>query len=114
MFAEAWYRDVLGFVVRANAPFRWPGSESVGRWLTVSVKHDSRIIVVLAPARTPAERALVGAMPPVTIKSTQLSSLHDRLRLRGADVTPVTTIEWGTSFVVRDPSGNPWSVMELP
>jgi uncharacterized glyoxalase superfamily protein PhnB len=112
--AEAWYCDVLGFVVRARARHRWPGSDHDGLWLTVSVKHDSAVVVSLAPVLTVADQALVGTMPPITIKTPDIEMEYGRLLSMGADLTPLEAHEWGPSFVVRDPSGNRWNVVHLP
>lgn len=111
--AERWYREVLGFVLRERVPFTWPGAEEEGLWITIAPDEASRVVIALAPALSPQERLLVGAMPPMTFETDDAEALYVRLAGLGATLDgPPVRYPWGVSVVVRDPSGNALNLLE--
>ncbi|MEV4377299.1 VOC family protein [Streptosporangium sp. NPDC049644] len=111
--ALGFYRDILGFEVRADA-----GYEDM-RWITVGpVGQPGTSIVLHPPAADPGitdeERRTIlelitkGAYTAVTLATDDLNGLFDRLQAAGADVVqePIDQDYGVRDCAFRDPAGN--------
>ena len=103
--AKAFYRDVLGFEVRADNPL-YPGAEQ--RWLSVGPPGEE-VDVILYPVdeNWGHYRATLGKTQNVTFRVDDLAATHDRLTAEGAAfATPPTSEPWGRYATVIDSEGN--------
>jgi catechol 2,3-dioxygenase-like lactoylglutathione lyase family enzyme len=119
--ALAFYRDTLGFEVRADMPMNDAGDL---RWVTVSPKGQPDLEIVLAPitpgpmfdAETAEEvKALIGrgALGVGVFETDDIHGDYERLRERGVEfLSPPTERFYGTEAVVRDNSGNWFSLTQ--
>jgi catechol 2,3-dioxygenase-like lactoylglutathione lyase family enzyme len=108
--ALAFYRDVLGLVLRNDV-----ASEGF-RWITVGAASQPGVEIVLtnylhgSPADGDAITALVakGAMNGVHFHTNDLNATFETVRASGAEIVEEPTEQpWGTrDCAVRDPSGN--------
>lgn len=119
--ALGFYRDVLGFEVRADA-----GYEDM-RWITVGpVGQPGTSIVLHPPAADPGitdeERRTIlelitkGAYTAVTLATDDLNGLFDRLQAAGADVVqePIDQDYGVRDCAFRDPAGNLIRITSAP
>ncbi|MBB5136988.1 putative glyoxalase superfamily protein PhnB [Thermocatellispora tengchongensis] len=111
--ALVFYRDILGFEVRADA-----GYEDM-RWITVGpVGQPGTSIVLHPPAADPGiteeERRTIlelitkGVYTAITLATDDLDGLFDRLQAAGADVVqePIDQDYGVRDCAFRDPAGN--------
>jgi catechol 2,3-dioxygenase-like lactoylglutathione lyase family enzyme len=116
----AFYRDTLGFEVRADV-----GYEGM-RWITVgpSDQPDTSIVLeppVADPGVTDDERSTIlemmakGTYAGILLATPDLDATFARLQARGAEVVQEPTDqEWGVrDCAVRDPAGNLIRIQEL-
>jgi predicted enzyme related to lactoylglutathione lyase len=118
--ARGFYVDKLGFEVRED--------ESMGgfRWLTVGPKGQKDLEIVLMPVMTSpmmdaatAEtlRALVkkGAFCAGVLETDDCKRTYEQLKEQGVEfMQPPTERHYGIEALVKDTSGNWWSVVERP
>ena len=115
------YRDILGFEVRTDMPMNEAGDV---RWVTVSPKGQPDLEIILAPV-TPgpmfdaetaeAVQALVekGAFGVGVFATDDIHGDYERLGGRGVEfLSPPTERFYGTEAVVRDNSGNWFSLTQ--
>ncbi len=119
--ALEFYRDTLGFDVRTNMPMNDAGDL---RWVTLSPSGQPDFEIVLAPitpgpmfdADTAEEmRALVkrGALGIGAFETDDIHSDYERLGKMGVEfLSPPTERFYGTEAVVRDNSGNWFSLTQ--
>ena len=119
--ALEFYRDRLGFEVRADIPMNETGGP---RWLTLSPKGQPDLEIVLMPiAAAPmlgpetAEkmRTLVeaGAFGVGVFRTDDLQGDHKRLSEQGVEfLSPPTERFYGTEAIVKDNSGNWFSLTQ--
>jgi catechol 2,3-dioxygenase-like lactoylglutathione lyase family enzyme len=118
--AVAFYRDVLGFEVRADV-----GHEGM-RWITVGpVGQPGTSIVLHPPAadpgvtedeqRTIAEMMAKGTFAGVNLATADLAGVFERAASLGAEVVQEPTDQpWGVrDCAFRDPAGNMIRINEL-
>ncbi|TKV60876.1 VOC family protein [Nakamurella flava] len=110
--ALGFYRDLLGFEVRNDV-----GHHGL-RWLTVAPPGQSTSIVLSPPAVDPGltddERRVVleliakGSYGMLTLSTTDLDGLFDRLVAAGVDIVqePADQFYGVRDCAVRDPTGN--------
>ncbi|MEV4473191.1 MULTISPECIES: VOC family protein [Nonomuraea] len=111
--ALRFYRDVLGFEVRADA-----GYEDM-RWITVGPAGQPGTSIVLHPPaadpgvtdeerRTILELIAKGVYAAVTLATDDLDGFFDRLQAAGADVVqePIDQDYGVRDCAFRDPAGN--------
>ena len=118
--ALGFYRDVLGFEVNTDVPM----GESGPRWLTVSPKGQPDLELVLAEL-TPGPmfdaetaegiKSLVerGAFGIGVFETDDIQGDYERLSGRGVEfVSPPREQFYGTEAIVKDNSGNWFSLTE--
>jgi catechol 2,3-dioxygenase-like lactoylglutathione lyase family enzyme len=115
------YRDTLGFEVRTDMPMNEAGDV---RWLTLSPKGQPDLEIILAPitrgpmfdTETAEEmQALVkrGALGIGVFETDDIHGDYERLGERGVEfLSPPTEQFYGTEAVVRDNSGNWFSLTQ--
>ena len=119
--ALEFYRDTLGFEVRIDMPMSEDGDL---RWVTVSPKGQPDLEIILMPvspgpafdAETAERlRALVenGAVGIGVFETDDVRGDHKRLSEKGVEfVTPPTERFYGTEAIVKDNSGNWFSLTQ--
>ena len=114
--ALAWYRDVLGFVVRDDQSFG-PGM----RWITVSPPHQHDIRLVLQspnPAMHGNEQAAamqqrIGQGTTIVLETDDCQGDYATLAARGVHFSDVPSeMPWGISAVFQDLYGNPFNLLQ--
>jgi len=116
----AFYRDVLGFEVRADVgggPMRWITVGPAGQPATSIVLHPPAV----DPGITEAERATVremmakGTYGIIVLATKDLDGVFDQLQARGAEVVQEPTEQpYGIrDAAFRDPAGNLIRVNQL-
>jgi predicted enzyme related to lactoylglutathione lyase len=55
-----------------------------------------------------------GSIDLIQMVVPDVQAAHDELSRRGAEVSEVTVLSWGSFVYVSDPDGNRWSLQELP
>ncbi|WP_131103381.1 VOC family protein [Ornithinimicrobium sufpigmenti] len=109
----AFYRDALGFEVRADV-----GSGQM-RWITVGPPTQPGTAIVLHPPNadpgiTEEEQAVIAGMMAkgtyggINLTTSDLDAAFERVQASGADIMqePMDQ-DWGArDFAVRDPAGN--------
>jgi predicted enzyme related to lactoylglutathione lyase len=116
----AFYRDLLGFEVRADA------GKGAMRWVTVGPADQPDVSLVLeppglAPGTTDEERRTIAGMMAkggyarIVLATDDLDGTFARLRDGGAEVVQEPTEQpWGLrDCAVRDPAGNVVRVNEV-
>lgn len=115
------YRDNLGFEVRADMPMN---DEGTLRWVTVSPKDQPDLEIVLMPI-TPGPvfdaesaeqmKSLVrnGKVGIGVFETDDIRGDHERLSKRGVEfVSPPREQFYGTEAIVKDNSGNWFSLTQ--
>ena len=115
------YRDKLGFEVRTDVTM---DEEGAFRWLTVSPRNQPDLEVILMPITpgpaldaTSAEtmRRLVegGALGIGVFETDDVHGDHERLTEQGVEfVSPPSERPYGTEAIVKDNSGNWFSLTQ--
>lgn len=116
----AFYRDVLGFEVRADV-----GADKM-RWITVGPKDQPSTAILLAPPAldpgiTDAERRMIAEMMAkgtygwILLATKNLDSVFERLQASDAEIVQEPTEQpYGVrDCAVRDPAGNLVRIQEL-
>ena len=109
--ALTFYRDLLGFEVRADAPF------DQFRWLTVGPPNQPDIEINLenpSMGRSPEDAATIlglvakGSMTSMIFHVNDLDALFEKLRAAGTEVIqePIDQPYGFRDCAFRDPSGN--------
>jgi catechol 2,3-dioxygenase-like lactoylglutathione lyase family enzyme len=119
--ALEFYRDKLGFEVRNDMSM---GEEGGLRWLTVSPKGQPDLEIVLMPITpgpaldaetTENMRRLVesGALGIGVFETDDVHGDHERLSKAGVEfVSPPSERPYGTEAIVKDNSGNWFSLTQ--
>ena len=118
--ALAFYRDTLGFEVRADV-----GSGKM-RWITVGPAGQPGTSILLAPAatdpiitederRTIAEMMAKGTYGWILLAATDLDGTFERIQASGAEVVQEPTDQpYGVrDCAFRDPAGNMIRIQEI-
>jgi len=119
--AEAleWYRETLGFEVRADAPFEANGG--TGRWLTVSPPGNAEVEIALVepdaglydPTTLARIEEMRGSDPMWTFTTSDLDAAIEDLRGKGVEVDDeIRDTPWGRFGTLRDPDGNALQLYE--
>jgi len=97
--AKAWYRDALGFEVRAENPM---GDGMT--WIEMGpVGGETSITLVRWFDRFPA-----GAQTGLVLVSDDIDADHAALRGRGLEISEIEGADWGRYALFSDPDGNGW------
>lgn len=114
--ALAWYRDVLGFVVRDDQTFG-PGM----RWITVSPPNQSELRIVLqkpnpamhGDAQAAAMQQRIGQGTTTVLETDDCQGDFALLSARGVHFSaPPFEMAWGTSAVFQDLYGNSYNLLQ--
>lgn len=103
--ALAFYRDVLGFEVRVDAPLPQVGS----RWIMLAPPGAAVSISLV----TAGEGVPAGVETGIRFEAVDAERAHESLRARGAEVGEV--LRWPgvpAMFAAHDPDGNRFEVVE--
>lgn len=111
--AKAFYLDVLGFELRADAPVA-PGATA--RWLAVAPPGaTTEIILYLPDENWEHYRQVVGKSQALTFNVTDMAALHADLRAKGVTFLQEPDPQpWGTFAVIQDSEGNQLLLVEQP
>jgi predicted enzyme related to lactoylglutathione lyase len=103
--AKAFYRDMLGFEVRADNPL-FPGAEQ--RWLAVAPAGESTEIVLYEmDGNWEHYRAAMGKSQAVTFEVDDLDETYEGLSAKGvAFASEPETQAWGRFATIIDSEGN--------
>jgi len=115
--ALAFYRDTLGLELRADVPF------AGGRWLAVGPASQPELeIVLIDPAMGPfapdvvekvRELVSLGAIGAGILRVEDCRASYEELRARGVEfIEEPTERFYGVDCGFRDPSGNPWRMVQ--
>jgi len=116
--ARAFYTERLGFEVRTEAPI---GPDVL--WLTVGLPRQADVELVLtpiAPPMVPADRVdalrelvAAGVLGGGVLRVDDCRAAYEELRARGVEFRqPPTERSYGIEAVLRDDSGNWFSLVE--
>lgn len=105
--ALEFYRDVLGFEVRADNDMG-----AMGRWIEVAPPGSGDTVIMLGHAASFEREERVGEFAPCTLECDDAASTRAELAQRGATVTDIEVAHWGTHFFVRDQDANNFLVRE--
>jgi len=103
--ALAFYRDILGFETRLDAPMG-PGR----RWIEVAPPGATTSIALVAAGTAPASGAETG----VRLTTDSAAAAHDGLSSAAVDVDPEIQSVPVPMFSFRDPDGNRFVIVEQP
>jgi predicted enzyme related to lactoylglutathione lyase len=100
--ALAFYRDVLGFEVLADAPYgEEMGGQEGDRWIQVAPKGAQTSIHLQRDADA------AGGWAPVVFDSDDIVATCDELKAKGVEVTvDPSQAAWGWWAQFKDPDGN--------
>lgn len=100
--AKAFYRDVLGFTVQAEAPM-----ENGMNWVQMGPPAGSTSIALV----TWFEKMPAGSLSGVVLETLDIDLLHERLSARGLQLSPISSAPWGRFATFKDPDGNGFVLM---
>jgi len=111
--AKAFYTDVLGFELRADAPL-YPGATSC--WIAVTPQGaQSEIILYLPDENWDHCRQVVGKSQALTLDVTDMAALHEQLKAKGVVFVQEPDMQpWGTFAMIEDSEGNRLLLVEQP
>ena len=119
--ALGFYRDALGFEVRTDLPMTQEGSV---RWLTLSPKGQPDLEIVLMPvtqgpvfdaeaAEQMKELVRDGSIGIGVFETDDVRGDYERLSKQGVEfVSPLEEKFYGTEAIVKDNSGNWFSLTQ--
>jgi predicted enzyme related to lactoylglutathione lyase len=114
--ALAWYRDVLGFVVRDDQAFG-PGM----RWITVSPAPQTDVAIVLQKPNSMAHgeeeaaamRQRIGKGTTTVLETDDCHGDYAQLSARGVHFSEAPSeMPWGISAVFEDLYGNSYNLLQ--
>jgi lactoylglutathione lyase len=111
--AKAFYTDVLGFELRADAPL-FPGSTA--RWIAVAPSGaETEVILYLPDDNWAHYRHVVGQSQALTLNVADMHALYADLKAKGVVfVQEPDRQPWGTFAIVQDSEGNRLLLVEQP
>jgi len=111
--AKAFYTDVLGFELRADAPL-YPGAES--RWVSVApAGAQTEIILYLPDENWEHYKGVVGKSQALTLDVGDMSAVHESLKAKGVTFVQEPDVQpWGTFAIIQDSEGNHLILVEQP
>ena len=103
--AKAFYTDVLGFELRADAPL-YPGAAN--RWIAVAPPGAAtEVILYLPDANWEHYRQVVGQSQALTFNVANMAALHADLTAKGVRFVQAPEVQpWGTYAIIEDSEGN--------
>ena len=103
--AKAWYRDILGFRVVRDTPFRPDGR---GIQLAPEGAETTISLVTWFPAMPP------GSAQGLALDTDDIEAERRGLTARGLELGEVQPSPWGRYVTFSEPDGNGWVLMERP
>jgi catechol 2,3-dioxygenase-like lactoylglutathione lyase family enzyme len=111
--AKAFYTEVLGFELRADAPL-YPGAEA--RWVAVAPQDaQTEIILYLPDENWEHYKGVVGKSQALTLDVGDMAAVHETLKGKGVTFIQEPDVQpWGTFAIVQDSEGNHLLLVEQP
>lgn len=111
--AKAFYTDILGFELRADAPL-YPGSEA--RWVAVAPAGAATEVILYLPDESWQHyQQVVGQSQALTFTVSDMAALHKQLQAQGVTFVQEPDVQpWGTYAIIEDSEGNRLILTELP
>ena len=111
--AKAFYTEVLGFELRADAPL-YPGASA--RWVAVAPQGaQTEIILFLPDENWQHYEGVVGKSQALTLDVSDMAAVHESLKGKGVTfVQEPDTQPWGTLAIIQDSEGNHLILVEQP
>jgi len=103
--AKAFYTEKIGF----HADFDQQVSEDL-RFVQLTPPGSACSIVIGVGITTMQPGSLEGLLMVVA----DVKAVREELVRRGADVSEISVLDWGSFAYFRDPDGNSWSLQQLP
>lgn len=114
--AKTYYTEVMGFVLKSDAPF--PTGEDA-RWITVSTHVDDDLEIILQPAEWGAgssideRRAVMGRYPGLVISTSDCRGDTAALEAKGVTIlSQPEKLPWGYSSLIQDKYGYVHNLLE--
>lgn len=103
--AKAFYTDLLGFELRADAPL-YPGAEA--RWIAVApAGAQTEIILYLPDENWEHYKGVVGKSQALTLDVRDMAATHEMLKAKGVTFVQAPDVQpWGTFAIIQDSEGN--------
>jgi catechol 2,3-dioxygenase-like lactoylglutathione lyase family enzyme len=95
--AKAFYRDVLGFDVIAEAPMG-----PAQRWIQLGPKGGQASLTLV----TWFEKMPAGSLKGLVLETPNVDAAHAAFRERGVTPGNLESAPWGRYFTLEDPDGN--------
>jgi catechol 2,3-dioxygenase-like lactoylglutathione lyase family enzyme len=103
--AKAFYTEKIGF----HADFDQQVREGL-RFVQLTPPGSACSIVIGVGITTMQPGSIEGLLMVVP----DVKAVREELVKRGADVSEIDVLEWGSFAYFRDPDGNSWSLQQLP
>jgi len=118
--ALQYYRDVLGFEVKSDAPYKEAPDGTPLRWLTVAIPDSETELILYHPAmgETPEEAQdlgqRVGTWTGVVLETDDIQADYQTLKDRGAQFNSEPTQQFwgGWDAQLADPDGNRFQMIQ--
>ena len=103
--AKAFYTDILGLDLRADAPL-FPGSTA--RWIAVAPQGaETEIILYLPDENWQHYAGTVGKAQALTLEVSNVPAVYEDLTAKGVEFSSEPdTQPWGTFATLKDSEGN--------
>jgi catechol 2,3-dioxygenase-like lactoylglutathione lyase family enzyme len=103
--AKAFYRDVMGFVIVAEAPMG-----PARNWVQLRLPGTGTTITLVNWFDTMPAGSLRGGV----IETADVNATRTALVARGVTASSVQAAPWGRYFTMSDPDGNGWVIQQRP
>ena len=101
--AKRFYREMLGFEVRMDAPFM-PG----GRWIELAPAGAQTTITLVSWF----EAMKPGGVTGLVLETDDIDGDRALLSERGLQISPIEPAPWGRYATFSDPDGNGWVLQQ--
>ena len=109
--AKDFYVNRLGFAVRSDDSKTIPGY----RWLTVAPPEQKELEIVLNPAMTDEQRAIIGKQGTFVLDTDDCQADHQRLKAKGVKFRGEPKVQpYGTEVLFEDLYGNEFDLVQSP
>lgn len=111
--AKAFYTEVLGFELRADAEL-YPGAEA--RWIAVAPKGAATEVILYLPDENWSHyEQVMGKTQSITLDVSDITAVHAELKAKGVTFTQEPDVQpWGTYATIQDSEGNQILLVEQP
>ena len=109
--AKDFYVNKLGFTVRSDDSKTIPGY----RWLTVAPAEQKELEIVLNPAMTDEQRAIIGKQGTFVLDTDNCQVDYERLKAKGVKFRGEPKVQpYGTDVIFEDLYGNEFDLVQSP